>query len=274
MHRGTDNAAVRPDAISTWRTATAEAFARQIADHDARVVVREVEKTLREISGWLHVEYGSPDLGNLTDPTDEFAYIVLSRKTPERAYTRTFKALKTLGPWVEIRHVDRKLIEKTIRGGGLESKKATAILQGLKIIDQRFGAPDLSRAEHLDDDDLYAFLVSLPEVGPKSALCIMLYSFGRATFPVDAHVGRVLARVGVFDRAGVALARMSQKQRQRALRQLVPPDLRYGLHVGLVAHGRAVCRANRPVCASCVIKAACGHPGTSGDPHSSPRIPQ
>lgn len=274
MHRRTDDAAVGPDAVSTWRTATAEAIARQVADHDARVVVRVVEKTLREISDWLHEEYGSPDLGNLTDPTDEFAYIVLSRKTPEWAYTKTFRALKTLGPWGEIQHVDRMLIERTIRGGGLESKKATAILQGLKIIDQRFGAPDLSRAEYLDDDDLYDFVVSLPEVGPKSALCIMLYSFGRAAFPVDAHVGRVLARVGVFDRAGVVLARMNHKQRQRALRQLVPPDLRYGLHVNLVAHGRAVCRANRPVCASCVIRAVCGHPGPSGDPHDSPRIPQ
>ena len=46
-----------------------------------------------------------------------------------------------------------------------------------------------------------AFLCTLPEIGPKSAACVMMCSLDRPAFPVDAHVGRVLERLGIFRRS-------------------------------------------------------------------------
>src|SRR2546421_6014748 len=49
---------------------------------------------LREVARILAVLYGTPDLGNKTDPTDELVYILLARHTPEGAYQQAFQDLK------------------------------------------------------------------------------------------------------------------------------------------------------------------------------------
>lgn len=259
---------VTPEAVARWRSVMAlPAPKRPRRGETAGLWVDHLETALREMAALLHGEYGTPHLGNMSDPTDEFAYIVLSRKTAERAYIQAFEALKARGPWGAIQHLDIHVIADTIHGCGLERKKASALVDGLAAIRARFGAPDLARASSLSDDDLFEFLVSLPEVGPKSALCIMLYGFHRAVFPVDAHVGRILARTGTFTIAGVELGGAGHKERQQVLRELVPPDLRYQLHVNLVAHGRSTCSARAPACDRCIIRRLCSwaddHPGGS-----------
>lgn len=217
----------------------------------------EFEGRIRTISHLLAAKYGTPHLGNLADPTDEFVYIVLSRKTIERAYQAAFDRLKAAGSWAEIAAMDEAALEALIYGSGLERKKVTAIKTGLAAVKERFGAPDLARAATLPDDELFSFIADLPEVGPKSARCVMLYSFKRPEFPVDAHVGRVLARLGIFELLRVDLSAMDHKRKQAILADLVPPDLRYGLHVNLIAHGRDICRAVRPDCEHCPIAHLC-----------------
>lgn len=49
-------------------------------------------------------------------------------------------------------------------------------------------------------EEAYIYLRSLPGVGLKSALCVMMYSLGLDVFPVDARVHRVLCRVGLINR--------------------------------------------------------------------------
>lgn len=58
------------------------------------------------------------------------------------------------------------------------------------------GKPDVLQdlKENGSDEEILAFLKSLPGVGPKVAHCIMLFSMGRHTsFPVDVWIGRVMA---------------------------------------------------------------------------------
>src|SRR5258706_5153271 len=45
---------------------------------------------LREVARILAILHGTPDLGNKKDPVDELVYIVLSRKTREGAYQKSF----------------------------------------------------------------------------------------------------------------------------------------------------------------------------------------
>lgn len=225
----------------------------------ARRKVAVLEERLRWASRRLRALHGTPHLGNFANPTDEFVYIVLSRKTPERAYASAFTSLKRVGDWGRVLALGEQDLEATIRGGGLERKKARAIVGGLRAVEARFGTADLSRARRLVDEELVAFLSALPEVGPKSARCVMLYSFGRAVFPVDAHVGRVLARLGYMREIGVELLPMGHKERQRALEKTVPPDLRYGLHVNLIAHGRTICKALSPACQECFLVSRCAY---------------
>jgi len=249
---------VASEAIECWRTTMIDALrSGGMSGPKARRSLAGLEDDLRWIAARLHDDHGSPHLENFSDPTDEFIFIVLSRKTAERAYTRAFKSLKQSGSWQQVLDLGERRIEAAIYGCGLESKKAHAIVAGLQTIVDRFGAADLSRADNLADDDLFAFLSALPEVGPKSSRCVMLYSFGRAAFPVDAHVGRVLARVGCMRVIGLELLPMGHKERQRILERPIPPDLRFGLHVNLVAHGRSICKATSPACHECVLALRC-----------------
>lgn len=247
-----------PAAVEHWRTRMLDRLRVGRRSTSAAVArLDRFEGCLRHLAARLHEVHGSPHLGNYSDPTDEFVFIVLSRKTAERAYLSAFASLKRVGSWERVMDLGESRIESLIYGCGLEGKKATAIAGGLRAIAERFGSTDLSRAASLADDELFSFLAGLPEVGPKSARCVMLYSFGRLTFPVDAHVGRVLARLGVMEKIGINLLPMGHKERQRALEDTIPPDLRYGLHVNLVAHGRAICRAASPACHACLLAPDC-----------------
>ena len=54
----------------------------------------DLEAELLKVGSTLARAYGTPDLGNKTDPVDELVYIILSRRTREGAYQDAFEALK------------------------------------------------------------------------------------------------------------------------------------------------------------------------------------
>jgi DNA (cytosine-5)-methyltransferase 1 len=53
----------------------------------------------------------------------------------------------------------------------------------------------------------------------------MMCSLDRPAFPVDAHVGRILERLGTFRTVGIELAGTNHKIKQRLLWDAVPPVL-------------------------------------------------
>jgi DNA (cytosine-5)-methyltransferase 1 len=213
---------------------------------------------LREVARILAVLYGSPDLGNKADPTDELVYILLARHTREGAYQQAFDALKhRYRTWDELLDAPRKEVERVVYSGGLSGKKTSALFAALAKLRETFGRCTLEPARDWTDERLEAFLCELPEVQRKSAFCIMMYSFGRAVFPADTHVGRVLSRLGPYRELGLDLEGLDHKKLQRVLADLIPPPLRHSLHVNLVEHGRAVCRALKPRCEQCELRGFC-----------------
>lgn len=213
---------------------------------------------LREVARILAVLYGSPDLGNKQDPTDELVYILLARHTREGAYQRTFEALKQRFPtWDELLDTPREEVERLVYSGGLSGKKTLALYAALARLRETFGSCTLEPARDWSDEKLEAFLCELPEIQRKSAYCVMMYSFGRAVFPADTHVGRVLGRIGPYRDLGLSLDGLDHKKLQKELADLVPPNLRYSLHVNLIEHGRAVCKSPRPLCDRCELRNFC-----------------
>ena len=215
---------------------------------------------LREVARILAALYGTPDLGNKPDPTDELVYIILSRKTPERAYQQSFDLLKSrFARWDDLLDAPPKEVERLVSSGGLGGKKVISLYGAMAQLKETFGRCSLDEARGWPDDRLEEFLCTLPEVQRKSAYCIMMYAFGRQVFPVDTHVGRVLARIGPYRELGLTLAGLDHKKLQKGLADLIPPNLRYSLHVNLIEHGRAVCRASRPLCDQCEVRNFCTH---------------
>jgi DNA (cytosine-5)-methyltransferase 1 len=223
-----------------------------------RATVDEYIGLMREIARHLGLIHRTPDLGNKTDPVDELIYIILSRKTRESAYQRAYDNLKDrYSTWDDAANATIEEIEELIWSSGLSGRKATSILGALTVIKEKFGTCSLDDAVDWSDQELENFLCSLPEIQKKSAYCVMMYSMGRRVFPVDTHVGRIMKRLAPTRILGISLEGLDHKKLQSALIDLVPPVLRHSLHVNMVMHGRATCKARSPGCDDCAISRFC-----------------
>ncbi|HEY6978966.1 MAG TPA: endonuclease III [Chitinophagaceae bacterium] len=94
-------------------------------------------------------------------------------------------------------------------------------------------------------------LVKLPGVGRKTANVITSVIDSQPNMPVDTHVFRVAARIGLTVNAKTPLA--TEKQ----LLQFLPTDLIHKAHHWLILHGRYVCIARNPKCWECGLKPVC-----------------
>jgi endonuclease III len=224
----------------------------------AHVTVDRLASDLLRISAALDETFGAPDLGNKEDPVDELVYIILARRTREVAYQSAYDALKTrFASWEGLAGASLGTIEDVIRFSGLASRKAQSLKLALEQLIDRFGACTLEPTRSWSDEETLTFLCTLPEVGPKSAACVMACSLDRPAFAVDAHVGRVLERTETFTTIGIELGDAGHKIKQRVLWDAVPPSLRYVLHVNLLVHGRERCLPGKPRCLGCPIAAEC-----------------
>jgi endonuclease III len=178
---------------------------------------------------------------------------MLSGRTPERRYLVTFRELRNRYPaWVDLLNAPTEELESIIRYCGLEKRKAADLKVVLIKVRQEFGQLSLDELMNQDNQEAEAFLTSLPGVGLKSARCILMYSLDREVFPVDVHVWRVFKRLGLIKGGRVPTSRQANDAQA-----LVPPELRYTLHVNLVAHGREICRPKHPSCERCPILQHC-----------------
>ncbi len=217
-----------------------------------RPAIRDVHHRLREEQGPFVPKPRLPVL-------DELIATVLSQHTSDRNSERAFATLKSRFPrWEEVRHAPTHEVADAIRCGGIADQKAARIQQILAEVERREGKLDLERLHRLDDAEAERYLTSLPGVGPKTAACVLLFALGRPAFPVDTHVHRVTTRLGWL-RAGT-----TAEEAHRVLADLVPPEIRYDLHLALVAHGRTVCLAKRPRCPVCPILRWCAQGRADG----------
>jgi endonuclease-3 len=103
----------------------------------------------------------------------------------------------------------------------------------------------------MSDQEAWDYLMEFEGVGPKTASCVFLFSFGRRTMPVDTHVHRVSARLGLIP-DGYSAEDAHDWYRELAL----PVDI-YQFHINLIQHGRTICRPQRPKCEKCTLRRLC-----------------
>ena len=207
--------------------------------------IRAVARRLVELHGQALPKPALPII-------DELVKTVLSQHTSDANTARAFASLKARFPtWEDVLVAPAGELAGAIRSGGLAGQKAPRIKGILAEIARREGGLDLSRLNSLDDRQVDAYLRSLPGVGPKTAACVLAFSMGRAAFPIDTHVHRVALRLGWIPPGTTA------ERAHRELAPRVPPEIRYGLHMALVRHGRSVCKARMPRCNSCPLFDLC-----------------
>jgi endonuclease-3 len=153
--------------------------------------------------------------------------------------------------WRDVLTATPVQLEEAIAVGGLAKTKAPRIQAILREVIDREGRPSLARLRKLSDDDVAAYLETLPGIGPKTIACVLAFSLERPRLPVDTHVHRVGARLGLFGE------RASARDAQLAIEGVVPERARVDTHLALIAHGRTTCTAQRPACGRCVLADLC-----------------
>ncbi|MHB1425687.1 MAG: endonuclease III domain-containing protein [Gemmataceae bacterium] len=202
----------------------------------------------------LLAAYGVPSLGNLRDPVREIFYIALSARTTDIQYRKTYRALRCKFPTLTaLAAASVEDILSCIADGGLANKRAAQLRGIAEQLLTRFGEAPSRRLRRMSAREAFDVLNGLPGMGPKSALCVMMYSLDHDTFPVDTNVQRVASRLGALP------ARLKHWQAQQRLPALVPEGRSKELHIGLVVHGRSVCLPRQPRCEICVLADLCKH---------------
>lgn len=205
-----------------------------------------------EIVRLLGMEYGIPQWRPHADPVSELIQAILSQNTSDVNSGRAFRSLmETFDSWEMVAMASADDIAEAIKSGGLNRIKAERIKRILERILESRGSLDLEFLRELSIPEAKAWLKGLHGVGPKTAGCVLLFALGRPVLPVDTHVYRVSRRLGLIN------SRVSPMQAHELLEEIVPPQAIYQFHINMLAHGRSVCRARRPLCHSCVLGEGC-----------------
>jgi len=204
---------------------------------------------VRALRARLRSVYGRPVAAPHGRPLDELVLTVLSQSTSDRNRDVAFLRLRDRLPtWEQVRDAPVEVVEAAIRPGGISRVKSVRIQAMLAALGEPLDLGWLARAS---PEAGRAALVALPGVGRKTAACVLLFAYGKRDVPVDTHVGRVGARLGLLPAAGTS------DRLHDAMLALTPRGAELELHVNLLRHGRRTCVAQRPRCGECVLRRGC-----------------
>lgn len=208
-------------------------------------------KIVRRVCQLLEQAYGRPDFGNPKNPVDDLIYIISSNRTTPQLAKATYSCLRMAFPsWEALVGASDEFLKSLMQPAGLSDVKSKQIKAALGQIMADFGTCDLTQLKKRSKKKIENYLTSLPGVSTKVAKCVMMYTMGAEVLPVDAHVHRIAKRLGWT-------RRRRADQCHAELEALIVPRLRYIFHVDCIAHGRQICRPQKPACAECHIRDYC-----------------
>ena len=185
-------------------------------------------------------------------PTTELRYaspfellvaVILSAQATDRsvnlATTRLFAVANTPAAMLAL---GLEGLKARVRSIGLYNSKAKHLIATSRMLLERHGG-EVPRER--------AALEALAGVGRKTANVVLNTVFGEPTIAVDTHLFRVANRTGLAPGGSV-------REVEERLLRAVPPEYRRHAHHWLILLGRYICKARRPQCWRCPVRAACG----------------
>jgi endonuclease III len=202
----------------------------------------EVEEAFRRLAAAIPEPRGELEHIN---PYTLLVAVVLSAQATDAGVNKATKPLFAVvdTPQKMVALGEAKLREYIKTIGLYNTKAKNVIALSRKLIDEHNGEVPAERT----------VLEALPGVGRKTANVVLNVAFGEETFAVDTHVFRVGNRTGMAP--GKTPLEVELK-----LEKIVPPPYRVHAHHWLILHGRYVCKAQRPLCETCVINDLCHWP--------------
>jgi endonuclease-3 len=207
---------------------------------------------IEDVIELLEQEYGPRKWQPDRDPIDMLIGTILSQNTSDANSGRAFASLKaSFDSWKAVASAPAEHIARVIKSGGLSQIKAVRIKQVLEQIEKEQGRISLDSLKSRNMAEAEDYLMRLPGVGHKTASCVLLFSLGKPSLPVDTHVFRVAKRLGLID------SRISPEKAHNLLQEQIPPSKVYQLHIHMIEHGRRICHARQPRCNRCIFRSVC-----------------
>jgi len=142
------------------------------------------------------------------------------------------------------------MVESRIRVSGLYQSKARSIKTAADYIQRMYGG-DMREMLHQNPESLRKELIAIRGVGPKTADIILAFCARVPTVPVDTHIARISARLGIVGPGA------KYDQIKDGLERIIPEEQRLVGHLALINFGREVCLARGPRCQICPVRKLC-----------------
>src|SRR3989442_14244561 len=96
----------------------------------------------------------------------------------------------------------------------------------------------------------YEELIELPQVGPKTANCVLVYGYGMQALPIDTHCHRIPNRLGL-------IRTKTPEETEKALARIIPREYWVNVNEGFVRYGKEVCKPIGRRCGEGALPAFC-----------------
>jgi endonuclease-3 len=207
----------------------------------------------------LNTFFGPVPTAARRTPMRELVSTLLSHRTThadeELAYDRMLEAY---GDWdgVLAAPLDGLIHAiRTTRWPATQAPRIQEILGRIKV--ETGGSFSLDFLADWPTERAMAWLTDMPGIGLKTASLVLLFNFRKPVLPVDAHVHRVMQRLGVIG------PKVSVEKAHHVLLDLLKPHLDpeglFNFHKHNYWHGQQICFFQRPNCARCPLKGFCDY---------------
>ena len=217
-----------------------------------KAAIPEEKKRTRQIIRLLKKAY--PDARcslNHTNPLELLVATILSAQcTDERVNIVTADLFRKYRNCDDYAAAPPAELERDIHSTGFFRNKARAIQGASRLIADEHGGRVPDTMEEL---------LRLPGVARKTANVVLGNAYGIASgVVVDTHVSRLSERLGLSEEK-------APEKIERDLTALVPEaDWILFSHL-LIAHGRKICQARKPLCGECILAKLCPSAFTFGN---------
>jgi len=180
---------------------------------------------------------------NFSNPLECLIATILSAQcTDEKVNEVTAMLFRKYRTAADYLAVPEDELKQDIRPTGFFNQKAASIRAACQRIVDAYGGkvPDT-----MED------LITLRGVARKTANIVLGNSFGKVEgIAVDTHVRRLANRLGFSQQS-------DPDKIEQDLMRLVPKKKWFSFSYQLIDHGRAICRARKPLCTECPVEPLC-----------------
>lgn len=168
--------------------------------------------------------------------------VVLSAQCTDKKVNHvTPELFKAYPDFKSLGEAKKTAVEKIIKPINYYITKSKNIIETGKMVSAHYGGKIPTSHEEI---------VKLPGVGRKTANVVLGELGLEKTLPVDTHVMRVSARLGLSS------GKNPDKVEDELKVQFAPETWR-NLHHYLILHGRRICKAQNPNCEDCHLNKVC-----------------